>query len=286
MDQRQAPEFTISRKNSASTAGTSKRPKVTKSYSTPINATGRGGKRGGASAASTPKTGRGGVGSRGGSTRGSSARGRGRGSGTGTGVSGGRKLSLQRDSFTGTATTPASSTSPSTPRDAYFSIPPTPASELDQYILHDNDLIEGGIKVNDNNKEGEEEEDADEELGGTANTEWSQTRSKEELKMLLDNFSEEQLKRYEVYRRSALSKPNVKRMVGQILGHPCSHNMSIVVAGFAKVFVGEIVEKALDVRQEWGETGSLSPEHLREAYRRYKKETKLTHNYQKRLFTK
>lgn len=75
-------------------------------------------------------------------------------------------------------------------------------------------------------------------------------------------------------------------MVGQILGHPCSHNMSIVVAGFAKVFVGEIVEKALDVRQEWGETGSLSPEHLREAYRRYKKETKSTHNYQKRLFTK
>jgi hypothetical protein len=34
-------------------------------------------------------------------------------------------------------------------------------------------------------------------------------------------------------------------MVGQILGHPCSHNMSIVVAGFAKVFVGEIVEKGI-----------------------------------------
>jgi hypothetical protein len=184
MDQRQTPEFTISRKNSVSTAGASKRPKVTKSYSTPINATGRGGKRGGASAASSSKSGRGGVGSRGGSTRGNSTRGRGRGSGTGTGVSGGRKLSLQRDPYTGTATTPASSTSPSTPRDAYFSIPPTPASELDQYILHDNELVEGGTsKVNDNNKgEGEEEDDADEELGGTANTEWSQTRSKEELK--------------------------------------------------------------------------------------------------------
>lgn len=188
MDQRQAPEFTIPRKNSV---GTAKRPKVTKSYSTPANATGRGGKRGGgASAASTSKTGRGGgAGSRG-SARGNPTRGRGRGSGTGTGVGGGRKLSLQRQQLTSsqrtqesTVTTPAPSASPSTPRDAYFSIPPTPSSELDQYILHDNDLAEAGTsKVNDNKGEGEEEEDADDELGGTANAEWSQTRSKEELK--------------------------------------------------------------------------------------------------------
>ncbi|CAG8465549.1 14742_t:CDS:2 [Funneliformis caledonium] len=254
MDQRPAPDFTISRKNSTST-GAAKRPKLTKTSSTPVNATGRGGGKRGGSIGAASKSTRGG--GRGGTTRGTT-RGR-RGS---AGVGGGRKLSIQRqqltssqrtqqDNFDGaisSVTTPAPSTTPSTPRDAYFSVPPTPGSELDQYTF-ENDLAEA-----------------------------------EELKMLLDNFSEEQLKRYEVYRRSALSKPN---MVGQILGHPCSHNMSIVVAGFAKVFVGEIIEKALDVRQEWGETGSLSPEHLREAYRRYKKDTKLTtHNYQKRLFNK
>ncbi|CAI2185440.1 14010_t:CDS:2 [Funneliformis geosporum] len=246
MDQRPAPDFTISRKNSTS-AGAAKRPKLTKSSSTPVNASGRGGgKRGSSGAASKSTRGAG----RGGSTRGTT-RGR-RGS---AGVGGGRKMSIQRqqltssqrtqqDNFDGSissVTTPAPSTTPSTPRDAYFSVPPTPASELDQFTFNDNDLAEAGT-------------------------------------------SKEQLKRYEVYRRSALSKPN---MVGQILGHPCSHNMSIVVAGFAKVFVGEIIEKALDVRQEWGETGSISPEHLREAYRRYKKDSKLTtHNYQKRLFNK
>ncbi len=196
MDKRSALDFTVPRKNSTSTAGAAKKPKTSKSYSAPVNAAGRGGKRGGgANAASTSKTARGGAGSRGSTRGGNTTRGRGRGS---AGVGGGRKMSLQRqqlsssqktqqESFDGTissVTTPAPSTAPSTPRDAYFSVPQTPASELDQYIVHDNDLAEGGTpKVIDNNKgEGEEEEDADDELGGTANAEWSQTRSKEELK--------------------------------------------------------------------------------------------------------
>ncbi|CAJ0630525.1 1823_t:CDS:2 [Entrophospora sp. SA101] len=86
--------------------------------------------------------------------------------------------------------------------------------------------------------------------------------------------AEDQLKRYEVYRRSALSQP-------------CSHNMGIVVAGFTKVFVGEIVEKALDVKNEKGEVGALTPVHLREAFRRYKNDTGFeSHLYQKRLFNK
>src|SRR5688572_9083252 len=98
MDQRPAPDFTISRKNSTSAAGAAKRPKTSKSYSTPANVTGRGGKRGGgANTSSTSETARGGAGSRGGFTRGgNTTRGRGRGS---AGVGGGRKLSLQRQSL-------------------------------------------------------------------------------------------------------------------------------------------------------------------------------------------
>lgn len=46
-----------------------------------------------------------------------------------------------------------------------------------------------------------------------------------------------------------------------------------VVAGFAKVFVGEIVEKARKVQQERGESGPLSPDHLRQAYLEYQEET-------------
>ena len=45
-----------------------------------------------------------------------------------------------------------------------------------------------------------------------------------------------------------------------------------VVAGVAKVFVGEIVEKARHIQQKRGEHGSLSPDHLREAYIEYQME--------------
>ncbi|CAJ0755020.1 3132_t:CDS:10 [Entrophospora sp. SA101] len=102
--------------------------------------------------------------------------------------------------------------------------------------------------------------------------EWRLSRVKRHQRV--SQTFEDQLKRYEVYRRSALSQP-------------CSHNMGIVVAGFTKVFVGEIVEKALDVKNEKGEVGALTPVHLREAFRRYKNDTGFeSHLYQKRLFNK
>ena len=82
--------------------------------------------------------------------------------------------------------------------------------------------------------------------------------------------------------------------------------MAFVVAGFSKVFVGEIVEKgepsrnpslgsnqlntsysvAREVMEDWGDTGNIRPDHLREAHRRYKREhTSIPSNaYKKRMF--
>ncbi|KAF9902211.1 transcription initiation factor TFIID subunit 11 [Linnemannia zychae] len=145
--------------------------------------------------------------------------------------------------------------------------------------------------------DGKEDDDDDhEEEPEYTEYEWNQEassrgRSKDELKALLDCFSDEQLQRYEVYRRSVLSRPTVKKLVGTILNQQVTQTMAFVVAGFCKVFVGEMVEKAREVMEDWGETGPIRPEHLREAQRRYKKEevqrgkgVQTSYGYKRRMF--
>ena len=93
------------------------------------------------------------------------------------------------------------------------------------------------------------------------------------LQVLVSNFSDEQLDRYEMYRRSAFSKVSIKRLMHSITGSVPSSNVVIAMAGIAKVFVGEIVEEALEIqRQEKNNPESksspLEPKHLREAHRR------------------
>ncbi|KAJ2333337.1 transcription initiation factor TFIID subunit 11 [Coemansia sp. RSA 2681] len=112
-------------------------------------------------------------------------------------------------------------------------------------------------------------------------------QSKEEIKELWDQMSEDQRQRFDVYRRAALNKGSIKKLVGHILNQQVTPTLTFVVAGFSKVFVGEIVERAVQVQSERGDTGPLTPDHLREAYRLYKKETRTaasSSGFAKRLF--
>jgi len=76
----------------------------------------------------------------------------------------------------------------------------------------------------------------------------------------MDNFSPAQYDRFEAYRRHALPKQAVRKVrtaswrngtmnaytlqvIQQTLGHQVSQPVAQIIAGFSKVFVGEIVEK-------------------------------------------
>jgi len=124
----------------------------------------------------------------------------------------------------------------------------------------------------------EDGEGEDELLPAMADDDYSaqlswQSQSKDNLKVLMDNFSPAQYDRFEAYRRHALPKQAVRKVIQQSLGQQVSQPVAQIIAGFSKVFVGEIIEKARAVQTRRGETGPLSPDHLREAYRAYQDET-------------
>ncbi len=118
------------------------------------------------------------------------------------------------------------------------------------------------------------------------------------LRVLVSNFTEGQLDRYEMFRRAAFPKAAIKRVMQGItgkkerekdnvsyfstrsfsspfLGSSIGQNVVISMAGISKVFVGEVIEIALDYMERTGESGPLKPKHLREAARVLRERGKL-----------
>lgn len=97
------------------------------------------------------------------------------------------------------------------------------------------------------------------------------TQMKEHKKMVDENvasLTEEELKRYGLFRTTGFNKGGIRRFVGQVLGQSANPNFTIVLSGIAKVFVGEVIEEARTVQAEWKDKGELLPSHIDEAYRR------------------
>jgi len=89
------------------------------------------------------------------------------------------------------------------------------------------------------------------------------------MQLLVSNFSKDQLSRYEMYRRSAFPKAAIRKIIQQTAGCTVTPNVVIAMAGIAKVFAGEVIEEALDVRDKWKESKDpIKPKHIHESVRR------------------
>jgi hTAFII28-like protein conserved region len=135
-------------------------------------------------------------------------------------------------------------------------------ADKDSQRFGDKNEIDGDEEA----EEEEEEEDIEMDVNAMRRHEYEQVA----------RFGPNQLHRYEQYRRSDLKKDKFKRVLAAI--NPMfakiasSDPFLIAVKGLTKLFVGDVVEAALDVRKDCGDTGSLQPKHLREAYRRLRRE--------------
>lgn len=115
-------------------------------------------------------------------------------------------------------------------------------------------------KAGNGDNEGVDDNEDDLDLSGMRQHEYEQVAK----------FDPAQLQRYEQYRRSDLKTAKIKKVltaINPVLAKSSDHFL-VAVKGLAKVFVGDVVEAALEVREHCGDSGPLQPKHLREAYRR------------------
>ncbi|KAK9250072.1 hTAFII28-like protein conserved region-domain-containing protein [Lipomyces tetrasporus] len=108
--------------------------------------------------------------------------------------------------------------------------------------------------------------------------------SQEQVKLLIASFTDDQMERYETFRRANISRGGVKKLANAVLNQSIANNVAVAISGFSKVFLGEVIERALDVQRRmdppyplnpYASQKPLLPEHIREAWRLYKQETAL-----------
>ncbi|EAZ62760.2 Transcription initiation factor TFIID subunit 11 (TBP-associated factor 11) (TBP-associated factor 40 kDa) (P40) (TAFII-40) (TAFII40) [Scheffersomyces stipitis CBS 6054] len=67
-------------------------------------------------------------------------------------------------------------------------------------------------------------------------------------RLLIANFTDEQMERFEAYRRMTVNKPGIKKICNGVLGHSIPQNIAVVLAGISKSFLGEIISKAFEMQ--------------------------------------
>lgn len=71
----------------------------------------------------------------------------------------------------------------------------------------------------------------------------------ERRRLLVASFTEDQMERFEAYRRMTVNKPGVKKVCNSVLGHSIPQNIAVVMAGLSKLLLGDIITRAFEVQE-------------------------------------
>ncbi|KAF3479493.1 transcription factor TFIID complex subunit Taf11 [Arthroderma uncinatum] len=112
--------------------------------------------------------------------------------------------------------------------------------------------VKGGATQGDEDGDIEEEDFIDEpEVDGGAAIDAA--AEKKNLAVLMDAFNPEQSSRYDFFKRAKLNKPTLRKIVNQTLSQSVPPNVVTTIGGYTKVFIGEIIEKARTIQNEWAD---------------------------------
>ncbi|KAM5441532.1 transcription initiation factor TFIID subunit 11 [Microsporum ferrugineum] len=112
--------------------------------------------------------------------------------------------------------------------------------------------VKGGMGQGDEDGDIEDDDFIDEpEVDGGAAVDAA--AEKKNLAILMDAFNPEQSSRYDFFKRAKLNKPTLRKIVNQTLSQSVPPNVVTTIGGYTKVFIGEIIEKARTIQDEWAD---------------------------------
>ncbi|CAK9294982.1 unnamed protein product [Gordionus sp. m RMFG-2023] len=133
-------------------------------------------------------------------------------------------------------------------KDTYLPISPK-LLNIKEELSHENKVIQdSGIGEDLQNTSTPKNDSLDTLDKGLKRKNEIEEEERHKMQLLISNFTEDQLNRYEMYRRSVFPKSSIRKIMQSVIGYPVSQNVVIAMAGIAKVFAGEIIERALDVK--------------------------------------
>ncbi|KAJ1462218.1 hTAFII28-like protein conserved region-domain-containing protein [Pelagophyceae sp. CCMP2097] len=100
-------------------------------------------------------------------------------------------------------------------------------------------------------------------------------RDPEKLSALLETMSEEELDRFEQFRRSRFNRGSVNALLREYLPEKLAipEDTTIAVACLAKLYVGDLVRTARGIMDARGATGPITPDDFLIAARRLERDT-------------